>query len=175
MGTGGRPFLRKLGLASINELANLICLCGSCHKKFDSFRLGIDPTEGMWTVNASERKDRPEFYDLVHGKKIHFYANGTPPKQTLVWKWLRFVEKNKARCCCLCERIFPTDSSTEGELTIINWLANLRMRELQTWQWEERNEGLFLGTETETKSPRRLPLFSNRHAHSKSKDTQAIV
>jgi hypothetical protein len=115
MGIGGKPFLRKLGLASINELANLICLCGSCHKKFDSFRLGIDPTEGMWTVNASERKERPEFYDLVHGKKIHFYANGTPPKEALTWKWLRFVEKNKARCCCLCDRIFPTDSSAEGE------------------------------------------------------------
>ena len=113
MGNDKHLFLRSLGLVCINELANLICLCDSCHKKFDSFRLGIDPTEKMWTVNAAERNQRPEFYKLVHGKKIHFYVNGTPPEQVLMCKWLRFVKKNQARYCCFCESVFPTASSTE--------------------------------------------------------------
>lgn len=109
----GRPFLKQTGLVYINELANLICLCPSCHIKFDNFRLGIDPTEKMWTVSTAERKEGPEFCTHVHGKKIVFYANGAPPEQALMWKWLRFVEKNKARYCCFCESVFPTASSTE--------------------------------------------------------------
>ena len=113
MGHDKKLFLGNLDLVYINELANLICLCDSCHKKFDSFRLGIDPTERMWTVNAAERKDMPDFYKLVHGKKIVFYVNGTPPEQVLMWKLLRFIEKNTARYCCFCESVFPTASSTE--------------------------------------------------------------
>ena len=106
-------FLRGLDLVSINELANLICLCTNCHTKFDNFRLGIDPTERMWTVSAVEREDRPEFYRLVHGKRITFYANGTPTDKALKWKWLRFVDKNEAWYCCLCDGVFKKSSATE--------------------------------------------------------------
>ena len=113
MSKKGRSFLRQLGLAYINELANLICLCVSCHQKFDNFRLGIDPTEKMWIVGVAERKENIEFGNRVHGKKIHFYAGGPPPESALVWKWRRFVEANNAWCCCFCDSIFPTASTTE--------------------------------------------------------------
>ena len=113
MGKGRVEFLRGLDLIYINELANLICLCTTCHTKFDNFRLGIDPTERMWIVSAEEREDRPEFHRLVHGKRITFYANGTPTDKALKWKWLRFVDKNEAWHCCLCDGVFKKSSATE--------------------------------------------------------------
>ena len=107
--------LNAFGLLAINELANLIGLCQSCHTKFDNFRLGIHPTEKRWIVSEKERKKRPEFHKLVHSKKVGFHLNGIPSEKTLAWKWERFTQKNKTYFCCYCDCKFPLEHSTEGE------------------------------------------------------------
>ena len=110
--------LNALGLAGINQLANLIGLCKSCHNKFDHFHLGIDPTEKRWIVSEKERRNKPDFHLLVHGKKVVFHDSAIPQEKTLAWKWDRFIQNNKAYFCCYCDGIFPFQKSTEGEFQI---------------------------------------------------------
>jgi hypothetical protein len=110
--------LNALGLAGINQLANLIGLCKSCHTKFDHFHLGIDPTEKRWIVSQKERRKKPDFHLLVHGKKVVFHDSAIPPEKTLAWKWDRFIKHNKAYFCCYCDGIFPVQKSTKGKFQI---------------------------------------------------------
>ena len=63
-------------------------------------------------VNESERKATPE-YTLVHGKKVNFHNRYISPYEALLWKWSRFLTKNKSRYCCFCEFIFPKASSEQ--------------------------------------------------------------
>ena len=108
--------LNSLGLAGINQLANLIGLCKSCHNKFDHFHLGIDPTEKRWIVSQKERRKKPDFHLLVHGKKVVFHDSAIPPEKTLAWKWDRFIKHNKAYFCCYCDGIFPVQKSTKFQI-----------------------------------------------------------
>jgi 5-methylcytosine-specific restriction endonuclease McrA len=108
--------LNALGLAGINQLANLIGLCKSCHNKFDHFHLGIDPTEKRWIVSQKERRKKPDFHLLVHGKKVVFHDSAIPPEKTLAWKWDRFIKHNKAYFCCYCDGIFPVQKSTKFQI-----------------------------------------------------------
>ncbi len=90
--------LGQLGLDSINDLENLVTMCRTCHKAFDSHKLGIHSTDQRWIVvdvlrNCIAKSKKK--YSSYHGKPVVFATDSAPPPLLLAHLMSRFISKNE--------------------------------------------------------------------------------
>ena len=97
--------LERLRLVSIHDPRNLITLCGKCHSKFDSHKLGIHPTDHTWIVTNSLREDgataqsKKTFVD-IHATKVPFAPRFIPPTEVLDERMSNFLGENSPYQYC---------------------------------------------------------------------------
>jgi hypothetical protein len=98
-------------------------MCRTCHKAFDSHKLGIHPTDKRWIVIDGIRKSTAsssKAYSSYHGKPVVFASDSAPPLPLLGHMMSRFTLKNKndnplmtAHYCHFCPNLFKGEDGID--------------------------------------------------------------